>query len=481
MLIFLLIFSPLAAALISITARKIWLLEWLTALSASIEFTCAIIIATQVSNGGHYELGSYFAIDALSAIILLIVGTVGLAASIYSIGYLRAEVKKNILGFHRVRQFFVLLNLFLMAMFFAVSTTNPILMWVAIEATTLSTAFLISFYNKPTSMEAAWKYLIINSVGLLLGFFGTLLYFTAFGVEGSSGVISWQLLLQNATHLNPVMAKIAFIFVTVGYGTKVGFAPMHTWLPDAHSKAPAPISSLLSGVLLSVAFMAVLRFRSITNSAIGPEFTGNLLIGFGTFSMIVAAFIIFVQPNYKRLLAYSSIEHMGIAALGFGFGGLGIYAGLLHLIYHALSKSLLFFAAGNTFLKYSSTHIARVRGALAKLPVTGLLLIIGFLAITGVPPFGIFITEFYIFSAGISGHLIPTILALIAVVLIFAGFLHHFSGMVFGEAQKELPRGEGGILTLLPPLFLAVILIILSLFLPTSLVSLLNSAAVIAK
>lgn len=481
MLIFLTIFSPLAAALISTVMKKVKALELLAVLSAIIEFIAGLAIALKVSGGEVYKLGSYFAIDALSAVILFIVSIVGLSASVYSVGYLREEVKKGIIGFRRVRQYFILLNLFLMAMFFAVSTTNPILMWIAIEATTLSTAFLISFYNKPSSMEAAWKYLIINSVGLLLGFFGTLLYFTVIGGENSSSVISWPILLANASHLNPLVAKIAFIFVTVGYGTKVGFAPMHTWLPDTHSKAPAPISGLLSGVLLSVAFLAVLRFRSITNAAIGPEFTGNLLIAFGTFSMVIAAFIIFVQPNYKRLLAYSSIEHMGIAALGFGFGGLGIFAGLLHLIYHALSKSFLFFTAGNTFLKFSSTRIAEVRGALTKLPVTGILLMAGFLAITGVPPFGIFISEFYIFSAGVSQHLLPTIVALLAVVLIFAGFLQHFSGMVFGEAPASIPRGENGILTLLPPLFLLSLLVILSLFLPAPLVSLLNSAALIAK
>lgn len=478
MLIYFLLASPLVAAIISTMARKSWLLELIATVAAGIEFVAGLSIVLKVADGEIYRLGSYFAVDALSAIILLIVGIVGLAASVYSVGYLRAEVAKNIIGFRRVRQYFILLNLFLLAMLFAVSTTNPILMWIAVEATTLSTAFLISFYNKPAAMEAAWKYLIINSVGLLLGFLGTLLYFTA---AGDAGSLSWQSLLANASLLNPLMAKIAFIFVIIGYGTKVGFAPMHTWLPDAHSKAPAPISSLLSGVLLSVAFLAVLRFRSITNGAIGNEFTGNLLIAFGTFSMVIAAFIIFVQPNYKRLLAYSSIEHMGIAALGFGFGGLGIFAALLHLVYHALTKSMLFFAAGNTFLKYSTTKIARVRGLLSRLPLTGILLLIGFLAITGVPPFGIFITEFYIFSAGAAHHIFPTIVALLAAVLIFAGFLHHFSGMIFGSAPAEITKGESNILTLVSPLVLVALLVYLGFFLPGPLLSLLNAAAALTK
>src|ERR1035437_10116211 len=236
--------------------------------------------------------------------MILIVSFIGFFTIIYSIQYLRKETTKNIIGFTRVKQYFILLNLFLAAMFLAVTAGNPIFAWISIEATTLSTAFLISFYNKPSAMEAAWKYLIINSVGLLLGFFGTLLYFTSVSSWDGNGFVNWQLLTTHAIYLDPVLAKIAFIFVVIGYGTKVGLAPMHTWLPDAHSKAPVPISALLSGVLLNVAFVIILRFKYVTDASIGPAFAQNLLMTLGILSIFIASLIILTQKNYKRLLAY---------------------------------------------------------------------------------------------------------------------------------------------------------------------------------
>ena len=280
-------------------------------------------------------------------VVLLTVAVVGFASSFYSIGYLRGEVAKGIVGFRRVKQYFVLFQLFLLAMFYAIITVNPILMWIAIEATTLSTAFLISFYNKPTAMEAAWKYLIINSIGLLLGFLGTLLFFAPLS-DPADTFVTWRLLQEaGAAGLNPLLVKIAFIFVLIGYGTKAGLAPMHTWLPDAHSKAPSPISAMLSGALLNCALLAILKFKSIADVVLGTAFSQNLLIFFGIISIAIPAFIIIVQKNYKRLFAYSSVEHMGIITLGFGFGGLGSFAALLHMVYHSLAKSILFFSAGN--------------------------------------------------------------------------------------------------------------------------------------
>src|ERR1019366_5500728 len=214
--------------------------------------------------------------------------------------------EKNIIGVSgvshirsRVREYFILLNLFMAMMFLAITVSSPIFTWIFIEATTLSTAFLISFYNKPSAIEAAWKYLIINSIGILLAFFGTLLYFTSFGFLGENGFVGWQSLAANAVHLDPIIAKIAFVFVLIGYGTKVGLAPMHTWKPDAYSKAPNPIGALLSGALLPVAFMVILKFKRITDSVVGPLFSQHLLIVFGILSIAVAALIMFNAKNYK--------------------------------------------------------------------------------------------------------------------------------------------------------------------------------------
>ncbi len=257
--------------------------------------------------------------------------------------------------------------------------------------------------------------------------------------------------------LDPFIAKMAFIFILIGYGTKVGLVPMHTWLPDAHSKAPAPISSLLSGVLLDVAFLALLRFKSVVDVAIGPHFSRELLVFFGVISISVAALIIFSQKNYKRLLAYSSIEHMGVIALGFGFGGAAAFAALLHMIYHALTKSVLFLSAGNILVKYGSTKIRNVKGVLTVLPVTGVLFFIGFLAITGVPPFGTFVTEFSILSAGIKTHPTTVIITLLVLALVFVGFLRHVVSITFGNSHTPMARVRADWIQFIPscrwPLF----------------------------
>ncbi|MDO8785238.1 MAG: proton-conducting transporter membrane subunit [Syntrophales bacterium] len=478
MALFVLIITPFVAALASLAVqRKVRPLEIIAAVAALIEFGSVINIAETLFYNGHCKFGAYFSIDALGMIVLITVTLVGFAASYYSIGYLRQEVAKKIIGFHRVKQYFVLFHLFQLAMFFAIITVNPIMMWIAIEATTLSTAFLISFYNKPSAMEAAWKYLIINSVGLLLGFFGTLLFFTSATLPAADTFVTWQTLLSNAANLNPLLVKIAFIFVLIGYGTKAGLAPMHTWLPDAHSKAPSPISALLSGALLNCALLAILKFKVITDAALGVAFSQKLLIFFGVISIAIPAFIIIVQKNYKRLFAYSSIEHIGIATLGFGFGGLGSFAALLHIIYHSLVKSILFFSAGNILLKYGSTKIDNVGGVLRALPVTGKVLFLGFLAVTGVPPFGIFLTEVYILTAGIADHPGIVIAALIFLALIFVGFLRFIAAMVFGKIVPPVVAGEVNYSTIVPPVALLAVLITLGFYLPSPLVAWISTAA----
>jgi hydrogenase-4 component F len=482
MALIILIAAPLLAALASIAVRKkIAILELIAAVTAPIEFAAVVAIATSVYRDGRSDYGTYLSADALGSIVLLTIGLVGLTAAFYSIGYLREEVRKEIIGFSRVRQYWVLFHLFLMAMFFAVITVSPIMMWIAIEATTLSTAFLISFYNKASSMEAAWKYLIINSIGLLLGFFGTLLFLTPEQGSGLEKFVDWGALAESAGSMNPSLVKIAFIFVLIGYGTKVGLAPMHTWLPDAHSKAPSPISALLSGALLNVAMMAILKFRIVADSAVSPSFTRNLMIYFGVVSIAIPAFIIVVQKNYKRLFAYSSIEHMGIITLGFGFGGLGSFAALLHMIYHSLAKSVLFFSAGNILLKYGSTKIDKVWAILRTLPMTGRILLLGFLAITGVPPFGIFLTEVYILTAGIADHPVVVITVLILLALIFIGFLRFITAMVFGESSQTVAEGGVNYSTIIPPVALLAVLIALGFYLPAPLKGWISAAALLIQ
>ncbi len=484
MTIFALLITPVLAAAVSafMPRERQRTIEYCAVVAGAVEVFLALAIAHSVVASGVVHASSLFAGDALGAFVLLFTTVVGLAAAAQSVGHLREEMQKGILGFRRVREYFVLFHLFFFAMFAAALTASPLIMWASIEATTLATAFLISFYNKPSALEAGWKHLIVNSVGLLLGFLGTLLFINAAGSAGASGpFVTWEMLRAMAGGLDPTLIKLAFIFCIVGYGTKVGFVPMHTWLPDAHSKAPVPISSLLSGVLLNMALIAVLRFRGIANSALDPVFTQHLLIGFGVISLVVAALIIFGQKNYKRMLAYSSIEHMGILGIGFGIGGIAAIAGLFHMLYHALLKPVLFFCSGNFFLKYSSTKIARVRGALTLLPVSGLVFFAALLAVSGVPPSGIFFTKLSILAAGMQEYPLVMIVVIIALALVLAGFLRSISHMLFGEAPEDIPKGEANVWTLVPIISLSVLFIILSLYIPEALTRIVGSASTLIQ
>ncbi|MEK7549487.1 MAG: proton-conducting transporter membrane subunit [Patescibacteria group bacterium] len=477
MLLTYLIATPFLAALFIalLPASRTRLIEKVIALACGIELGLGLLLIPHVLETGKVQASSLFAVDALGSFLMLIISLVGFFVSLYSIGYLRAEVAKGIIGPRRVRQYFILFELFLFAMYLAVGTVNPVVMWIAIEATTLATAFLISFYNKPSATEAAWKYLLLNSLGLLLGLLGTLMFLAL--PEEKSGMLSWNELLTLAPSMHPLAVKIAFIFVLVGYGTKIGLAPLHSWLPDAHSKAPSPISALLSGVLLNVAFFAVLRFKEVADGALLDTFTSQLLIFFGVFSIVVAALIIFIQKNYKRLLAYSSIEHMGILALGFGFGGIGIFGALLHMLYHALAKSLLFLLAGNIFLKYSTTKLKNISGVGKALPLSGVLFFGGFLMITGFPPFGIFTSKLLILSAGTGQFMVLVGVILFLLALVFFGFFTHVNRIFFGPLPEGMHPGEANLFTQVPVLLLAALIIVLSWHFPETLDTLIRAAA----
>jgi len=469
--------SILIATVACLFSKHRVIIESVSIVASLVAFIETMIVAFKVASTGTCVSYQIFFVDALGTIVMLIIALVGLASTIYSVQYLRDETAKGIVGFTRVKQYFILLNLFLAAMFMAVVSSNPVFTWISVEATTLSTAFIISFYNKPSAMEAAWKYLIINSIGLLLGFFGTLLYFTSLPGTGEAGLITWNSLLSNAAHFNPSIIKIAFIFILIGYGTKVGLVPMHTWLPDAHSKAPAPISALLSGVLLNVALVVVLRFKEITDAVVVQSFSQHLLIVFGFLSIVVAALINFTQKNYKRLLAYHSIENMGIAALGFGFGGLGVLMAILHMIYHAVVKSALFLSSGTILLKYGSSKIIKVKGVLTALPITSILFLAGFFIITGTPPFGMFLTKLLILSVGIKAYPVVSIASLFFAAMLFVAFFEHATAMVFGEKPAEIETGEGSIWLVIPPLALVAVVVCLSFYIPPFLLTLINQAA----
>jgi len=408
--------------------------------------------------------------DAFSAYIVLIVSLVGFVASMYSIGYMGHEFNHGTMDIKKLRLYYILYHLFMFTMLL-VGVTNNLGLWIAIEMTTLVSALLMILYSKKSSIEAAWKYMVICTVGITFALFGTILtYYAAVKILGETGdALNWTSLIAVADQFDPTIMKLAFIFILIGYGTKAGLAPMHTWLPDAHSEAPTPVSALLSGVLLNCAMYGIIRFYTIATASTGTAFTSNLLIIFGLLSLGIAVPFIILQEDYKRLLAYSSVEHMGIIAIGIGFGGtFGILGAILHMFNHAMTKSLMFFAVGNVLLKHETKKISKVSGIVKSMPVTGTMLILGGLAITGSPPFSIFISEFTILASGFSqGHIVSSVLLLLFIIIIFAGFFNHISNMAFGIPKPGIISGEMSRWTLGAMGILIVFVLILGIYIPT--------------
>lgn len=419
----------------------------------------------------------YLSLDPLGALFLFIVLLLGAFATIYSIFYLQKESEEHEITSRKLSNYFSLLQLFLLSMFIAVTSNNVLLLWIAVEATTLSSAFLINFFDRPASIEAAWKYVIINSVALLLCLFGVFLFLA--GLAHAAPMLTdfnWMNISSVAKLIDPNVLKLSFIFILIGYGTKMGLAPMHNWLPDAHSQAPVPVSALLSGALLNIALLALLRFKSVVDLALGGDFTQTIFIFFGVCSMVVAAVLILVQKEYKRMLAYSSIENMGIIVLGLALGGVAAVAALMHALYHSLAKSVLFLSTGNIAIRFRSYEIKNVRGLLRTLPVTGVLFFGGILAVAGVPPFGTFLTKFTILATGFATHPVLAVIASIALAIAFVGLMRHASSMLFGEST-EAKVGEYGSQSYVPIAALFALLALLSIYIPTPLMLLINNAA----
>jgi len=407
--------------------------------------------------------------DSFSAFIVLIVSIVGFVASLYSIGYMGHEYDHGIIEVKKLKLYYSLFHIFMFTMLL-VGVTNNLGLWIAIEMTTLVSALLMILYSRKSSIEAAWKYMIICTVGITFALFGTILtYYAAVNILGETGdALNWTSLIAVADQFDPTIMKLAFIFILIGYGTKAGLAPMHTWLPDAYSESPTPVGALLSGTLVNCAMYGIIRFYSIATKSIGTDFTSNLMIIFGLLSLGIAVPFIIIQEDYKRLLAYSSVEHMGIIALGIGFGGVfGIFGAILHMFNHAMTKSLMFFGTGNILLKYDTKEIFNVKGLVKTMPLTGALFVVGTFALTGSPPFSIFISEFTILAAGFSqGHIVATVLFLLFIIMIFAGFFNNVSKMAFGMPKPGVEKGEVSRWTLFAMGILMVFVIVLGVYIP---------------
>ncbi len=426
--------------------------------------------------------------DAPGYLFLAITSGLFLFTSFYAVGYLQREEKsarrdfeEGFLFRNSPEQVFTgSLLLFLASMSLVALSQHMGILWVAIEATTLTSAPLIYFHRHHRSLEAMWKYLLVCSVGIALALLGTFFLSASAGRAAGENALYLPRLLPIAGGLDPFWLKMAFIFLLAGYGTKMGLAPLHTWLPDAHSEAPSVISALLSGALLNCAFLGVLRAHQICASAGLAGFSQKSLLAFGLLSLAVAAVFIVNQRDYKRMLAYSSVEHMGILAFGVGVGGAGVFAALLQALNHSLTKGMLFLTAGNLLAAYKTKAAGEVRGILDTVPVSGVLWLAGFLAISGTPPFGLFISEFTILQTAFgTGHTLAGVLYLLFLTVVFIGMASIFLPMAAGKRD----RLSAGVVQpepwqlILPPAILAAATLFLGVYLPPGLKDFLWQAA----
>lgn len=432
--------------------------------------------------------GGLLALDAPGQLFLSLASLLFLAAAIYAAGYLRHEGSGAKRDFQDgaafvnapERIFTMCLCFFLGAMTVVCATRNLSVLWVGVEATTLTSAPLIYFHRHRRSLEATWKYLVICSVGIALALLGNILFSVAF-FDPASPLPSMDLtaMLPHASTAAKPWLKAAFIFVLVGYGSKMGLAPMHNWLPDAHSQSPSLVSALLSGALLNCAFLGILRADQVLAAAGMADFGGELLVLFGLVSLATAAVFVVGQGDYKRLLAYSSVEHMGILALGVGIGGGATFGAMLHAVNHSLTKGALFLLSGNILAVYHTRSCHDARGVSRALPVTAALWMAGFLAICGSPPFGIFVSELTILKAMLAGgHGIAAALFLILLAVIFVGMSVPVLRMVQGPLPPATKHpGPESPLAVLPPLALLCAVLLLGVFVPHGLTAFLHKAA----
>ncbi len=379
--------------------------------------------------------------DDLNVVFIALNAFVGFTTSTFSASYIGHELETGRLTSGYLRFYHVMFQLMMFGMDLALTANNIGLMWVAIELATLSTIMMVGIYRTHEALEAAWKYFILGSVGIALALFGTILvYLAAVSTIGEGvGAMAWTNLLRHAATLDPSLLNIAFVFLLLGYGTKVGLAPMHAWLPDAHAEGPTPVSAVLSGLLLNVALYAVLRFKMIVAANPGTIAVGPLMITFGLGSLIFAAFMLYRRRDIKRMFAYSSIEHMGIIVFAFGMGGpLGNFAGLLQMTMHSLTKSAIFFSVGHVAQVKGTQKIADIRGLTTSHPLLGWTLIAGVVAIAGLPPFGVFMSEFLVVTSAFAQEPALAALAAFGLLVAFGALLLRMSSIAFGQPTGSM-------------------------------------------
>jgi hydrogenase-4 component F len=431
--------APVAATIACLLMRRHCWPEMVNLAASTVVLLAAIALTVQSAGGPQRYWDDYLVVDMTGAWVALCAAIVYLLASIYAVGYMRLVVEDG----EGLWGFYALFSGFAFTILLSTVMNNAALFWIAIELTTLVSTFLVGFERAPESLEAAWKYIVIVSAGISLALLGTVLFYWGGSfVLGPVYDMTWDNLHASAPKMNSLLAELAFLLVLIGYGTKVGLAPMHTWLPDAHSESPAPVSAMLSGALLNAAMLGIVRYLAICDATGIGRISRIVLVVLGVLSLLVGALFIVRQDGIKRLMAYSSVEHMGVVALGFGFGGLfGVAGALYHMLNHSLNKSLMFFGAGNVMRSFGTKDIREIRGVWARFPVQGGLWLAGAAAITGAPPFGLFLSELVILRAGLERAFDWAVYAMILLLMIiFVGFLNHFREMYFNPVPQSSMR-----------------------------------------
>ena len=475
---------PASGAVLSLVlSRSRHVLTMIIGVSAAEIILAVNLWAGVLREGGlATAAGQWFYIDAFSSFHIIVLALVFVLSSAFAKVYFTNEAGDHAFTPAIARRFGALWLGSLAAMMLVLVSNNLGIMWVGMEATTLLSAFLISLYPSRLSLEAMWKYLIICSIGIAFAFMGTLLAAASIrsGNAAEADGLFWTKLASAQANLDPTLMKFAFIFVLVGYGTKAGLAPIHSWLPDAHSQAPAPVSAMFSGFLLNAALYCIMRFVPPVQHALGTDFVSHLLVIFGTMSILVAAAFIVFQRDAKRLLAYHSVEHLGIITLGFGLGPLGAFAALFHTLNHSVCKSLGFFAVGRLGQQFGSHEMHTICGALRANRLWGTALLASLLALIGVAPFSIFMSEYQLLRAAVHGGAwVALVLFLAAGGVVFVAALRHLIDMVYGTPAGAATAVYDGKLAFLIVSSATGLLLLLGLWMPLSLSNGIASAAAI--
>jgi hydrogenase-4 component F len=431
--------------------------------------------------------GDALRVDGLSALVLVLSGFVGLLAGAYGVGYLRRNEARGMVTPRLRREFYGLVPAYVFAMLLVSVSNNLGLLWVAVELTTLASVFLITFHDRDTSLEAAWKFLVLGSLGLAFALLGTVLMFAAGRYDLGEGMaaLHWTRFMEVAPKLHPFTLRLGVVFALIGYGTKAGLAPMHTWKPDAYREAPSPAVLLMAVGMLNGAVYCVLRIHLISKAALGPEFSSGLLLTLGLLSVLVATPFILIQWNLKRLLAYSSIEHVGIMAVGVGLGAeAGVFGALLHMTYHTLAKPVALLSAGTLGQLHHSSDFDRVRGGtFSRAPVASALFVLSAVIMTGSPPFGLFFSEMTILTAGFFGtHVTATSIFLGALTVLFCGFAYQVGHVVLGsprEFTEDPPDPERFDVGMATTIAAAAIAVVSAFYLPAPLLALIRAATAV--